>query len=539
MKSELKILNKENLTSLNYQLESHEIPIQIPDRKIFDLPEKVLILGNNKLLRSTIDYFFNVSIINEEFKGRIIHVELENEEIVDTLNKQNCLFTLFSRGLKGDKVEERWDIIASINQIIIASQWDKVIKSAINPNIEILICHHQNHIKLLDHNDSIKKKPPNSYIGKILSILYERYRRFKSKDQKFTVISLNPKLQGDLTLKEIILNIGKEWNLGETFLSWIRLKVNFFNSLLDKLDIGILPNNEKIIQYNKLNYKDNFLTVTENYHKLIIKKEDQKIYFPIPETDLNFEYTKNLDIFTSLNTWFNAVLVAFIPLAYLSGYNKTNEALMDLIIKEFFEKFLFDTIKRFVDLPEEQIQEWEKNTISRLKNPFNTRTLIEMSENLLQKFKSDFLFKMIDLYEKDKEIPDYIFFILAIFIKFYNVIEEEDGQFIGIRNLQDVKQDEEIDEENEIQRENRDMYKIIDDPIILKEFASTWRNVTIHDSKSIKIFLGYILTQQNIWGMDLSLWPKLMERTNFYLERLLQEDIGKITSELLLGIEKG
>ncbi|MHA2013695.1 MAG: hypothetical protein ACTSWG_15125, partial [Candidatus Helarchaeota archaeon] len=209
----------------------------------------------------------------------------------------------------------------------------------------------------------------------------------------------------------------------------------------------------------------------------------------------------------------------------------------------FFEKFLFNTIKEFVNLSEDQIRSWEKITINRLKNPFNKRSLIDMSENLIQKFRKNFLFKMIDLYEKEKKLPDYIFFILALILRFYNVIEENDGQFFGIREMHEINENEidNEDEQKEIEEKEgnlKNIYKIKDDINILKEFANTWKNVKIDDPRSIKIFLGYILTQKNIWGMDLTLWPNLMERTGYYLEKLLKEDIGKITSELLLGIDE-
>ncbi|MHA1270446.1 MAG: hypothetical protein ACTSPY_11705 [Candidatus Helarchaeota archaeon] len=549
MKKELKLLNRELITGLNYQLEPREIPIFIPDEKIFQYPEKVMILGNDELLHTTIDYIFNILIKNEEFKGRIVYVVMEGENNVDNYNIQDCLYTLCLRGISGEKVEEKYDLIFSISQILKDSEWDKVVENFIRPEIEILVCYYSGVNKLLDKNDSIKKKPPNSFIGRLLALIYERYRRFKSKDNKLILLSLNPRFKGDKTLRDLILDVGKQWNLGEKFLSWVRLRIKFLDSMIDKFDIGGIDDEEKNRIFEKLNYKDNLLKVTENYYKWIINVDENKVDFPIPTSKINVEFTSKLDIIHTLNTWFNAVLVAFIPLAFLSGYNKTNEALIDVIIRDFFERFLFDTIRRFVDLSKEEIEEWEKITINRLKNPFNNKTLLDTSKNLIQKFRTDFLYKMIDIYEREKEIPDYIFFILATFLRFYNVIEEEEGKFFGIRNLTQLEADElihesdenldaeNVDEEKISEYENNGIYEVIDDLEILKEFASTWKNVKIDDPKSIKIFLGYILTQKHIWGMDLTLWPNLMERTGYYLQRLLQEDIGKITSELILGIE--
>lgn len=547
MKEGIELLNKKFITGLNYQLKDRDIPIQIPDEKTFNLPVKVIILGNNKLLRSSIDYFFDILIKRENYDGKLIHIELASEKEIDDFNKQEGLYTLVSRGLKNNEKIDNWNLITSIDKILSSNNWNKVIKDVIDPNIEILICHYNNESNLFDRNDSIKNKPPKSYIGKIISILYERYRRYKSKGKDLVVISVNPVLENDLDLLGMILKASKEWNLGEHFLKFVRLNIQFFNTMIDKMDIGSFSEEEKLDSFNKLHYRDNFLTLTENYSKWIISiQKAPKEDFPISGKNLNLEFTKNLATFDSLDSWFNAVMVAFIPLAYLSGYNKTNDALKDIIIQEFFEKFLFDTIKNFVDLPENEIRRWEKFTVNRLKNPYNKRTLIDMSKKLITKFNNDFLYKIIELYERNKEIPDYIFFILATFLRFYNVIEEEDGKFIGFRRIieedfeADIETDIDEDEDEELINDeimnDGDIYQLNDDPEILKEFSSTWRNVKIDDLRSIEIFLGYILTQKNIWGMDLTLWPELLEKTSFYLIKLLQEDIGKVTSELLLGI---
>ncbi|MHA1229134.1 MAG: hypothetical protein ACTSPQ_00670 [Candidatus Helarchaeota archaeon] len=547
MENNLELLNKDLISGLSYQLKEREIPIQIPDKIIFELPERIMVLGNNKLLRSTIDYFIDLMIKNEEYKGRIIHVELEDSRTIEDFSKQDYLFTLWSVGLKNNSPEERWDLISSISRVIPLEKWNDIIEYAIKPDLEVIITHFPSSFQLFGIDDSIRNKPPNTYVGVLTSILYERYRRYKSKEHNLSIISLNPLFKGKKTLRDLILEAGKKWYLGEPFLSWIRLKNSFYDSILDKIDIGELDEDEKIGIYKKLNYEDRFITITENYYKWIISKNNTKKQFPLPLKSINHEFTEKIDIFHTLKTWFDALLVAFIPLAYLSGYDKPNDALMDIIINEFFEKFLFNTIRRFIDLSEEKILEWERMTINRLKNPYNKRTLTDMSKNLIQKFRENFLFKMIDLYEKEKKLPDYIFFILATLLKYYNVFEEN-GKYIGIReaykeelslnNMEDLltKKNEQFDEETHVMDESQ-IYIIDDRPEVLKEFSSVWKNVKIDDIKSIKIFLGYILTQKNIWGMDLTLWPNLLDRTAYYLEKLLHEDIGKITSELLLGIE--
>jgi len=149
---------------------------------------------------------------------------------------------------------------------------------------------------------------------------------------------------------------------------------------------------------------------------------------------------------------------------------------------------------------------------------------------------------MIEFYEKEKNIPEYIYFILATILRFYNIFEEN-GKYYGIRNL--ILDSEEKLIENNLEldydsisesRNNYEIYEVKDDPDILKDFCNAWKDVNVNDSRSLDIFLSYILTQKRIWGMDLTLWPDLFEKTKYYLDRLLHEDIGKITSELLLGI---
>ena len=541
MDSDLKLLSKTYITGLDYQLKKRDIAIQIPEDEIFNLPEKIIVLGNSSLIRMTINYFLDYIIKKKEFGGRIIQIELRDENLIKNMKAQDFLYTLNLKGLDNGNIKDEWVLITSIKDGLYINEWNKILEYIKNPEIFCLICYYDGEIEFFTEEDSIKNTPPKSYIGLILSLLYERYRRFKSKDIIFNVISLNPKFKGNITLREKILEIGKTWSLGEKFLSWIRLKVRFFDSIIDKLDIGNFSNDEIQEYCLKLGYKDNFLLLTENYNKWIINNP-KKIKFPISSLENFIEFTDNLNTIFQLNTWFNVILVSFIPIAFLSGYDKTNEALKDVIINDFFEKFLFNTIKKFVELPESELRIWGKTILTRLKNPFNRRTLIDMSENLIKKFREEFLYKMIEFYEKEKNIPEYIYFILATILRFYNIFEEN-GKYYGIRNL--ILDSEEKLIENNLEldydsisesRNNYEIYEVKDDPDILKDFCNAWKDVNVNDSRSLDIFLSYILTQKRIWGMDLTLWPDLFEKTKYYLDRLLHEDIGKITSELLLGI---
>src|SRR6059058_5313613 len=91
------------------QLSKNNIPastaqnIEKPERAIFELPEKVLQFGTGVLLRGLPDYFIDKANRSGVFNGRVVVVKSTDTGSVDDFDKQDNLYTVYSKGIENNK----------------------------------------------------------------------------------------------------------------------------------------------------------------------------------------------------------------------------------------------------------------------------------------------------------------------------------------------------------------------------------------------------------------------------------------------------
>ena len=77
--------------------------LDIPDEKIFELPEKVLQFGTGVLLRALPDYFIDKANKQGLFNGRIVVVKSTDSDS-SAFDRQDGLYTVCVRGVENGKV---------------------------------------------------------------------------------------------------------------------------------------------------------------------------------------------------------------------------------------------------------------------------------------------------------------------------------------------------------------------------------------------------------------------------------------------------
>ena len=176
------LLSKFNLKNINSSL------VSIPDESLFELPEKVLQFGTGVLLRGLPDYFIDKANRKGIFNGRIIVVKSTDGGDAAAFDKQDGLYTLCMRGLvNGQSVTENV-ISSAISRVLsAASEWDKVLQCAHNPDLTIIISN-TTEVGIELVNDDIRRHPPVSYPGKLLAFLHARYTFFNGSPQHGMVI---------------------------------------------------------------------------------------------------------------------------------------------------------------------------------------------------------------------------------------------------------------------------------------------------------------------------------------------------------------
>ena len=162
--------------------------IVIPQNAIFSLPEKVLQFGTGVLLRGLPD--FMISKANDEavFNGRIVVVKSTSNGATDSFDEQDGLYTVCIRGIDdGNKIANN-HIVSSISRVLSASsQWEEILQCASNPDMQIIISN-TTELGIVLTKDNVHASPPQSFPGKLLAFLYQRFKIFEADITKGMVI---------------------------------------------------------------------------------------------------------------------------------------------------------------------------------------------------------------------------------------------------------------------------------------------------------------------------------------------------------------
>src|SRR5476651_583746 len=128
------ILSKSNLKDI------HVPGLQIPDEQIFSLPEKVLQFGTGVLLRGLPDYFIDKANRTGVFNGRVVVVKSTDTGTVDDFDKQDNLYTIYSKGIVNGVEVSTQTISSAISRVLSAvNAWDAILEVAKSPELQVVI----------------------------------------------------------------------------------------------------------------------------------------------------------------------------------------------------------------------------------------------------------------------------------------------------------------------------------------------------------------------------------------------------------------
>ena len=143
-------------------------------------PTKIMQFGEGNFLRAFVDWIIqdlnDKNIINS---GVVVVQPVPMGRVAD-LACQDGLYTLCLEGIdKGQKVQTR-QIIDVLNDFVNPYEYyEKFLSYARSSDLEVIVSNTTEAGIVLDANDVDFSRCPNSFPGKLLSFLYERYFFFK------------------------------------------------------------------------------------------------------------------------------------------------------------------------------------------------------------------------------------------------------------------------------------------------------------------------------------------------------------------------
>lgn len=386
------------------------------------LPIKIVQFGEGNFLRAFVEFAFQKLNQDANFNAGIAVVQPIDKGLVNMINDQDGLYTLFMKGIKkGEEIQEKElitnivkavDPYASFNDFLALAKEEElafIISNTTEAGIEYIA------------TDKPTMQPPVSFPAKLTVLLYERFKHFNGDKAKgLTIIPCELINYNSDTLKDIILKYCADWSLEVDFTIWLSDHCTFHNTLVDRIVPGY-PKDE-IEEYNKqLDYSDNLIVSAETFFLWVIEGDDKlKAKLPFEKTDLDVKIVSDMQPYRTRKVRIlNGAHTAMVPFSLLYGNETVKETVDNSFTGEFVNRAVFDEINDTLNMDREELIGFSHEVLDRFRNPFIKHLLSSIALNSISKFKVRVLPSLVEYVAIHNKLPIHLTFAFACLIRFY------------------------------------------------------------------------------------------------------------------------
>ncbi|MGN6298000.1 MAG: tagaturonate reductase [Ginsengibacter sp.] len=471
-------LSRLNLRNLNTD------NISLPDGKTFDLPEKVLQFGTGVLLRGLPDFFIDAANKAGIFNGRIVVVKSTKKGDTEAFDRQDGLYTLGERGIQNGKKVERNILCSAISRVLDASsEWMEILKCAYNEKMQIIISN-TTEVGIQLVKEDIHQCPPVSYPGKLLAFLYERFKAFKGREDTGLVIIPTELLpENGALLQSIVLELAHLNHLEDGFIEWLENSNTFCNSLVDRIVIGMPPQELRNKIESELGYKDDLLIVSEVYRLWAIEGDEKiKKILSFAGADEGIKIEPSIDLYRELKLrLLNGTHTLCCGLAFYSGFDVVYQAMNDEMFSSFLERLMREEIAPAIpyQIDDAVKQNYISHVVDRFRNPHIQHRWINITLNYTSKMRTRCIPLLMQHYKESDTAPALFTFGFAAYLCFMKVVQQKGNEYFGEADGKEY---------------------LIEDPSANK-FYHFWK------SNNVEEVVNEVLSDISIWGDNLLQLP--------------------------------
>jgi tagaturonate reductase len=495
-------LNKENLTLI-----PHQPSLRRPDPRVFSLPEKVLQFGTGVFIRGLIDYFIDKANNAGQFNGRVVMVKSTATGTTGDFTRQDGLYTLLMKSVdEGRDIDEKVICAAVSRTIDAATEWTKVLACATNPDLSVIISNTTEIGIVLAPDDKVDDTPPSSFPGKLLAVLWQRYKVFGgSKDSGMVILPTELIPGNGMLLKSIVIELALRHKLPLPFIEWLNGANDFCNSLVDRIVPGKLPAAEQTAVEAELGYQDKLMVMAESFGLWAIEtsspRSRQLLSFSTahPGIHLVDDITKFRELKLRLLNGSHNLSCA---LGFLAGFATVKEAMADKDFDAWMQGLILDDIAAAIlsDLiSKEDARAFGLSVLNRYRNPHIDFQWLDICVQDTSKIRIRAIPIILQHYERYGYVPRHISMGMAAYILFMRSTRdstgsstESAGSFTGHLGGRE--------------------YVIKDD--FAADLHDKWQQASL--SEVVESILG----DQRLWGANLASLKGFTDDVGFYADNL-------------------
>ncbi len=382
------------------------------------LTERVMQFGEGNFLRGFVDWM--IDRLNKENGGDygVVLVQPLDKGLVDMINEQDGLYSLYLRGLrKGERIEETRVVECVTRGINPFSDTEEFFACAKNPDLRFIVSNTTEAGIEYKANQNPKDFAELTFPGRLTLFMK---KRFDEGLRGFILLPCELIDKNGDCLKECVLKYSRDWGFGGEFEKWINKENHFTNTLVDRIVTGY-PRDTAAEMEKEFGYLDNVIDTAEIFHLWVIegdKKYAEEI--PFHKIGLNVLWTDDVTPYKKRKVRIlNGAHTMMVLAAHLAGLETVKEAMDDELVYSFMKQGIFEEIIPTLDLPEEKLTQFANDVIERFKNPFIKHYLLSIALNSVSKYKVRVLPSVLRYIQDKKSEPKRLVFSLAALIAFY------------------------------------------------------------------------------------------------------------------------
>lgn len=388
--------------------------------------ETVIQFGEGGFLRGFVDYFFQKMKDRGLFDGSVVVVQPIEKGMCEMLEKQNCEYNLFLRGIdNGEVVDEHTHIDVISRCINPYADNAAYMELAKNPDFRFIVSNTTEAGIVFEADNKFRDAPAKSFPGKLTQLLY---KRFQLGLDGFIILSCELIDHNGEELEKCCLQYAKLWELGEAFMTWLKKENDFCSTLVDRIVTGF-PRDEHEALCKRIGSQDQMMDTAEIFHLWVIQghHEDE---LPLQKAGFHVVWTDNVDPYKKRKVRIlNGAHTSMVLGAYLYGLETVGECLKDEKVSAFLKKCIFEEIIPTIGDTEDN-RKFGAAVLERFSNPFIKHLLLSIALNSVSKFKARVLPTILEHKEQFGTYPQGLTFSLAALIAFYRTDASNDSEDI-------------------------------------------------------------------------------------------------------------
>lgn len=492
----------DQLSQQYLQLHKVSKSVSLPDEQLAKLPERVLQFGTGVLLRGLPDYLIDKANRQGVFNGRIVVVKSTDGGDITAFNRQNGLYTLCIRGVEEKRPIEQNVICSAISRVLSAkSQWADILKVAISPDLQVVISN-TTEVGIQLQQDDIRQTPPKSFPGKLLSVLYARFKAFNGdKDKGLIIVPTELIPDNGTKLEAILLELAHRNALESEFIDWLETANVCCNSLVDRIVPGRPDAATQHALADQLGYEDELLTIAEAYRLWAIEGDEYvQTVLSFYSADDGVIIRPNIDVFRELKLrLLNGTHTLSCGLALLCGFETVREALDDEIMAMYIQNLMLAELVPGIPfvIDKKSAQRFAMQVIDRFRNPYIEHRWLSITMQYSAKMQMRNIPTLRQFYRNVGGVPGYIALGFAAYLLFMKATYQENGCWYG--------------------QANGEAYLIQDEKAAY--FADLWAQL------SPQQLVSAVLANKSLWGGDLGQLPGFAGAVTNYLTEMLERGV--------------